>query len=306
MYVFKSLSNDDVIVSPKELNHNHQLNVGDFPKEDIQRLRGKKGTSLYNSIKHLYYSNYLQGKFGQVSLSQMGNEDTPPTNFDNYLATTLNPQRNFPKDNSDIGVISVPSIMYGDHIKPHSVMIKTTNLLLTDDGDGIINMHKNDKKLPVGNVIYEHGMIILCPLYNRPVNPGEENSAYYSMGEYGLSKYGVMIDTETYSFTEADLAEVIEGGTIDFNFSSSYIAQESLYRCSLGSNEFNSSQNPTLRIDPKYGELKDFAVGNFTPYVTAVGLYNEQNELMAVAKLGKPLPTSNITDMDIVIKIDRL
>lgn len=42
----------------------------------------------------------------------------------------------------------------------------------------------------------------------------------------------------------------------------------------------------------------------FEPYITTVGLYNDANELLAVAKLGQPIPKSNKTDMTVVVKID--
>ena len=43
----------------------------------------------------------------------------------------------------------------------------------------------------------------------------------------------------------------------------------------------------------------------FSPYVTTVGLYNDQKDLLAVGKLAKPLLTSKTTDTTILINIDR-
>jgi hypothetical protein len=52
--------------------------------------------------------------------------------------------------------------------------------------------------------------------------------------------------------------------------------------------------------------MYDFVTGSsFTPYVTTVGLYNENQELLAVAKLSQPLPTSRTTDTSILINLDR-
>jgi hypothetical protein len=50
----------------------------------------------------------------------------------------------------------------------------------------------------------------------------------------------------------------------------------------------------------------DFVTSSFfSPYITTVGLYNEAQELLAVAKLSQPLPTSRTTDMSILINLDR-
>lgn len=87
-------------------------------------------------------------------------------------------------------------------------------------------------------------------------------------------------------------------------FKSEYIIYENEVRCKIGENDFNMSHNPTLTSDNS-GSLKPFATGSdFAPYVTTVGLYNERNELLAVAKLAKPLPLSSTTDTTIVVRYD--
>jgi hypothetical protein len=64
------------------------------------------------------------------------------------------------------------------------------------------------------------------------------------------------------------------------------------------------SHNPTITSDTS-GSLKPFAISSdFAPYVTTVGLYNGSNELLAVAKLAKPLPLSATADTTIVIRYD--
>jgi hypothetical protein len=53
------------------------------------------------------------------------------------------------------------------------------------------------------------------------------------------------------------------------------------------------------------GSLRDFATGSaFQPYATAIGLYNDDNELLMVAKLGKPMMISPDTDMTFIVKYD--
>jgi hypothetical protein len=43
----------------------------------------------------------------------------------------------------------------------------------------------------------------------------------------------------------------------------------------------------------------------FLPFITTIGLYDENQELLAVAKLAQPLQTSNTTDTTILINLDR-
>ena len=49
-----------------------------------------------------------------------------------------------------------------------------------------------------------------------------------------------------------------------------------------------------------------YATGSldFQPYVTTIGLYNDDNDLLMVAKLGKPIVLSSDTDMTFIVKYD--
>jgi hypothetical protein len=53
------------------------------------------------------------------------------------------------------------------------------------------------------------------------------------------------------------------------------------------------------------GNVYSFATGSdFAPYITTVGLFNENQELLAVGKLSQPLPSSHVTDMNILVNLD--
>jgi hypothetical protein len=68
--------------------------------------------------------------------------------------------------------------------------------------------------------------------------------------------------------------------------------------------EFNFSNNPTY-ADPSTGE---FTIANFEVdpqvYITTVGLYNDANELIAVAKTSQPIPKSFSREILIKMKLD--
>ena len=101
------------------------------------------------------------------------------------------------------------------------------------------------------------------------------------------------------------LINYISGSDITCSFSSSYTIYETQYKCTIGSDEYNYSNNPTL-LSGSEVQLYDFATGSyFSPYVTSVGLYDEDHNLLAVGKLAKPLPTSRTTDTTILVNIDR-
>ena len=70
------------------------------------------------------------------------------------------------------------------------------------------------------------------------------------------------------------------------------------------SNEFNYSENPSF-ISGSTGEvLYSSFINNPTTYITTVGLYNDANELLAVAKLSRPLPKDFTTEALVRVKLD--
>jgi hypothetical protein len=119
----------------------------------------------------------------------------------------------------------------------------------------------------------------------------------------------------------------------NLKFKNSYTLYEQTIKCVIKDYEFNASYNPTLSEgSPGYifqsgsqyitgsnlpelytgsyyvypdPTLKEFTTApSFNPYVTTVGLYNDSNQLLAIAKLAQPLPLSSKTDTTILVKID--
>ena len=77
--------------------------------------------------------------------------------------------------------------------------------------------------------------------------------------------------------------------------------KSSHYFCRVKSDQYNYSQNPTYYTGSN-AELKNSTfVQDPKSYITTVGLYNNKNELLAVAKLSQPLLKSK--DREAVIKV---
>jgi hypothetical protein len=68
--------------------------------------------------------------------------------------------------------------------------------------------------------------------------------------------------------------------------------------------EFNYSENPSF-ISGSTGEvIYDYFINNPQTYATTVGMYNDSNELLAVAKLSKPLTKDFTKEALIRVKLD--
>lgn len=316
MAAYKQFLASDIVVTPFEVNKGFSLVQSQFATGSdnqltgIDRFLGTSGSFLsdisttgtlstqyqvlvYNSIKELYYSNFISQSFGDSIQTQslfpganeqgdqyIGSPDSTGRYF-NYLTSTLTSSRFFPTGSgAEIGIISVPSKLFGNYIQPYSFNYTFTSAstthILTDDGEGnLVSASVN-----VGNIIYPHGLAIIT--------------------NQGLASGSIDVTNVTCSF------------------SSSLTIYETQYKCTIRESEFTSTLNPTTIsgsnnnsgswYDYYYatGSVYDYVTGSFfTPYVTTIGLYNEAQELLAVAKLSQPLPTSKTTDTTILINLDR-
>jgi len=77
--------------------------------------------------------------------------------------------------------------------------------------------------------------------------------------------------------------------------------KSSHYFCRVKSEEYNWSQNPTYYTGSNAEIRNATFIQDPKSYITTVGLYNSQNELLAVAKLSQPLLKSR--DREAVIKV---
>lgn len=323
MGAFKSLTTSDFTVVPFIVNKSFTFigsssfeasNVGidrligtNIPNtspftETTEPTTGIIGTyyqrDIYSSVKQLYYTNYIlnpiSGSLLEYETSPIGEgfnilvSNYTNTNvysrFYNYEATTLSQSRYFPTESgAQVGIISIPSKLFGEYINPNTFYYTfnysgSAITTIYDNGEG--NLLESGSDNPVGIITYQHGLAIIT--------------------------------------SASLLTNFTSSVNVTCSFQSAITIYETQYRCTLRENEFNFSQNPSLisgsgftnplnttcSIDQR-GIVYNFVTGScFDPYVTSVGLYNENQELLAVAKLAQPLPTSRTTDMTIVVNLD--
>jgi hypothetical protein len=100
---------------------------------------------------------------------------------------------------------------------------------------------------------------------------------------------------------------IININEFKLSFTNEHTIYENYITAHISENEFNTTYNPSLRQTSSnaYSEIMSFATGSdFQPYVTTLGLYNDDNELLMVAKFGQPVPISLETDMTFLIRYD--
>ena len=251
-----------------------------------------------------------------------------------YYRDTQNNYNNFGQNNGkqyrllqpSASIISVSKDLYGERIKPTSVTLTddsgASTLTIKDDGKG--NLYDNafsssfaqfasggfaDSDIVkstgsfVGNVFYEHGVLLFTNTGSRFVNIGT------GTGTDGYSlKYKAQVTIREHSYT-----------------------------CVIGENELNSTNNisvtkersgsisvsgseswklfPPGHATAKSGSYKfkydatntynNFVThSEFRPYITKVGLYNDFNELIAIGQLSHPIKNDNDLSLAINVRFD--
>ena len=89
----------------------------------------------------------------------------------------------------------------------------------------------------------------------------------------------------------------------NISFNNTTELQSSIYFCRTGHNEFNYSGNPSYLSSSKI-VVKDESTDTPISYITTVGLYSEENELLAVAKLSEPLRKTPETEYVLRVRLD--
>ena len=145
--------------------------------------------------------------------------------------------------------------------------------------------------LGVGLLYYQAGIVVLTASIFDQVGddyfgPTPNNGATYENINMALT--GSEISGACDGFRNR-LANLAFNNTTEIN--------STIYQCLANTNEFNYSANPTYLTASKI-RVKENTYDNPLSYVTSVGLYSADNELLAVAKLSEPIkktPADNLT-----------
>lgn len=132
----------------------------------------------------------------------------------------------------------------------------------------------------IGNVYYETGIIIISD-----PRPKYKNAFLGRNGNFDYENF-------------------------EFGFEGTFKSLNTIYEheivCTIEKNKFNFTQNPSslLKYNNRYNTKQYVTNTEFTPYITTIGLYNDNHDLVAVAKLATPLKKRKDIDVNIIIRFD--
>jgi hypothetical protein len=165
------------------------------------------------------------------------------------------------------------------------------------------------KRAAYGVVFYQAGIVALtASLWDRNAAgaPGTiSSSAYIPFASGAATATGSTAGTGPARNVYQSFVSSSISGTCDafrhriknISFNNTTEINSTIYFCRMPVNKFNYSSNPTYTSASKM-VVKNVATDLPVTYVTTIGLYSPNNELLATAKLSEPLrkdPTNEIT-----------
>ena len=130
----------------------------------------------------------------------------------------------------------------------------------------------------VGYVFYKQGMIITSDPRYRYQN--------------------IFLGNSTGNYTNRDY---------ELKYRATKQVEEVSILCEIKRNEYNVSSNASLRVggtDDDSRLLNMVTGSDFRPYITQIGLYNDNGDLLAIGKLGSPLKKRRDVDVTVNVKFD--
>ncbi|MCK9596387.1 hypothetical protein M0R19_04345 [Candidatus Pacearchaeota archaeon] len=275
-----------------------------------------KKTNIYNEYAQLLAGYDSDGDICEFEAS--GNFTDPSSALLMRDFYALNFSRLLYKDEIKKGTVSVILGVRDDHDDPF--FSGTSDLAYITDKNGYTNYRTNspagefgllyvtgskystDTDRECGFVFYQAGVVLLTSsIFMNVAGDGFIDTGYCpcSMSaDTTDSVLGYFTTRSIESNCDAFLHRVY-----NISFNNTTELNSTIYFCRLRSNEFNYSSNPTYISGSKM-VVKNISRDAPVSYITTVGLYSAQNELLAVAKLSEPLKKDPTTELNLRVRLD--
>jgi len=149
---------------------------------------------------------------------------------------------------------------------------------------------------PKGHIYYQAGVVVL--------------SASYFTGSFGapsndvVDRRGNQVDDQLTGSTITQLAAGFRNTFGNMEFNNTTELNSTMYFCRANTSEYNYSSNPTYLSSSKIVVKGNNAFEEPTAYITTIGLYSTDNELLATAKLSEPLKKAPSNEITLRVRLD--
>lgn len=270
-YTFLSSSNVDGIF----------IDVATQPPADWDTLfsstdsnsSGINKQTLYRSVQHAFYT-----------------ASNPETRAGSYSPLN-NMEHGFYPTGSAFYVVNIAQQTFGEGVRKGSFRLTaaTSTASIYDDAQGHLVSSANPTGI-IGNIFYGNGIAVI-----------QQDTGSYSSS--------IVTDRGMYLAT---------GSVVTVQFSGIHTIYEHQVICTADPEEFNFSTNPTMRSSTISGSMSESVFtqevglpavellfsGTLSPYFTTIGMYNDKQELLATAKVPRPIHRISTTQQTVIVRMD--
>lgn len=157
---------------------------------------------------------------------------------------------------------------------------------------GILYTSSVDTGSAVGLIYYQAGIAVLTSSIFTGVFGARSSTLYTSS-----------VSTFIASSSISSSCDALRNRIDSIQFNNTTELNSTIYFCRANHNEFNYSSNPTYLSNGKI-IVKNVSTDAPVSYITTVGLYAADNELLAVAKLSEPLKKSVDNELTVRTRLD--
>lgn len=285
--MIKEIPKSDIITRPIKVYKEWTLDendtyplFGEAPNATLidvnsdEKTHGFVKKVLYESIKSQFYRNADTASI----ITEVGLRKS-------YTSTN---ERNL---NNEFAVISIPQIYYGEGVKIGSVRLEDEQSGKLYEDDGYSNLLDSGSNV-AGNIFYDRGLVILT----RDIVSGSV-----------LSQYTLNFRSTKTIYENEILLSVLES---EFNVSQNPTAVDYDADGKFGKIKLHSIQsnvNPTVFSgfgEYDYSSSFDTTGSYLAPYITTIGLYDDDLNMVAVAKLPQPIKSMPDYPLNFIVRFD--
>tara|TARA_R110001583_G_scaffold84781_1_gene222634 strand:- start:1302 stop:2405 length:1104 start_codon:yes stop_codon:yes gene_type:complete len=180
----------------------------------------------------------------------------------------------------------------------YGVLFATASATLTGRNVFTPALVTSDTSTSTGLLFYQAGIAVLTSsLFTKTTSGGMLTEAVDYDGT------GNLFDQVLTGSNIEVLADGFRHRIYDLSFNNTTELNSTIYFCRTAHNEFNYSANPTYLSSSKL-VVKNESTDEPVSYITTVGLYSADNELLATAKLSEPLKKTPSTEFTIRTRLD--
>ena len=312
--MLKEIPKSDIVVRPFKVYKEWTLDEDDITASygvyqtgsfnadtDIKNSDGTSKRTLYRSIKSQFYLNPSTSSI----VTEVGKRESYSSTNERVIGDT-------------IGVLSIPQHYYGEGVKIGSLQVEYGSITATDDGNSnLIDSASNIK----GNIFYDRGLIVLTDGITDGSSLSTFDISYRSTMTINENEIFISVLENEFNASQNPTAVYEVGGTKQ-TISVSKLPPSRLVDQEYVSQSFYNAGSKYIKNSnyPFVSSLNGSSVGSFddyivsssvdqtgsylAPFITTIGLYDDTNNMVAVAKLPQPIKSLPDYPVNFIVRFD--